>query len=88
MFGYVKAEIPELKVREKEYYRAIYCGLCRRGSIHSIDGFRTYTCNKRKGSRGQARHSRCIHRRSFGNCRGNNSRNILRHGGCFDIQVS
>lgn len=29
MFGYVKAEIPELKVREKEYYRAIYCGLCR-----------------------------------------------------------
>lgn len=29
MFGYVKAEIPEFKVREKEYYRAIYCGLCR-----------------------------------------------------------
>ncbi len=29
MFGYVKAEIPELRVREKEYYRAIYCGLCR-----------------------------------------------------------
>ena len=29
MFGYVKADIPELKVREKEYYRAIYCGLCR-----------------------------------------------------------
>ena len=29
MFGYVKAYAPELKVRENEYYRAVYCGLCR-----------------------------------------------------------
>ncbi len=29
MYGYVRAHSPELKVREQEYYRAIYCGLCR-----------------------------------------------------------
>ncbi len=29
MYGYVKAYVPELKVREQEYYRAVYCGLCR-----------------------------------------------------------
>lgn len=29
MFGYVKAYTPELKVRESDYYRAVYCGLCR-----------------------------------------------------------
>ena len=29
MFGYVKAYNPELRVREAEYYRAVYCGLCR-----------------------------------------------------------
>ncbi len=29
MFGYVKAYAPELRVREAEYYRAVYCGLCR-----------------------------------------------------------
>lgn len=29
MFGYVKPYIPELKVREHELYRALYCGLCR-----------------------------------------------------------
>ncbi|MBQ8163994.1 MAG: hypothetical protein IJZ93_06505 [Clostridia bacterium] len=29
MFGYVKPQIPELKVRENELYRATYCGLCR-----------------------------------------------------------
>ncbi len=29
MFGYVKAFAPELKVREQEYYRGTYCGLCR-----------------------------------------------------------
>ncbi len=29
MFGYIKAYSPELKVRENEYYRAVYCGLCR-----------------------------------------------------------
>lgn len=28
MFGYVKPFKPELKVREWEHYRAIYCGLC------------------------------------------------------------
>ncbi len=29
MFGYVRPYIPELRVRESEYYNAIYCGLCR-----------------------------------------------------------
>ena len=29
MFGYVKTYTPELRVREDEYYRAVYCGLCR-----------------------------------------------------------
>ncbi len=29
MFGYVKIERAELRVREYEYYRAAYCGLCR-----------------------------------------------------------
>lgn len=29
MYGYVRAHTPELKVREQEYYRAVYCGLCR-----------------------------------------------------------
>ena len=29
MYGYVRTHTPELKVREQEYYRAVYCGLCR-----------------------------------------------------------
>lgn len=29
MFGYVKPFVPDLRVREHEMYRAIYCGLCR-----------------------------------------------------------
>ena len=29
MYGYVRIYAPELKVREQEYYRAVYCGLCR-----------------------------------------------------------
>ena len=29
MFGYIKTHAPELRVREQEYYRGIYCGLCR-----------------------------------------------------------
>ena len=29
MFGYVKPFIPELKVKEHEAYKGIYCGLCR-----------------------------------------------------------
>ena len=29
MFGYIKAYAPELRVREHEYYKAAYCGLCR-----------------------------------------------------------
>ena len=29
MFGYVKIQKGELRVREYEYYRAAYCGLCR-----------------------------------------------------------
>ena len=29
MYGYIRIHAPELKVREQEYYRAVYCGLCR-----------------------------------------------------------
>lgn len=29
MFGYIKLNKPECKFREYEYYRGIYCGLCR-----------------------------------------------------------
>ncbi len=29
MYGYVRTHSPELKVREQEYYRAVYCGFCR-----------------------------------------------------------
>lgn len=29
MYGYIRTHVPELKVREQEYYRAVYCGLCR-----------------------------------------------------------
>ncbi len=29
MYGYIRVYEPELKVREQEYYRAVYCGLCR-----------------------------------------------------------
>lgn len=29
MFGYVKAYTPELRMREHEFYRAVYCGLCK-----------------------------------------------------------
>lgn len=29
MFGYIKIDKPECKIREYEYYRAVYCGLCR-----------------------------------------------------------
>ena len=29
MFGYIRTDTPELLVRENEYYKAVYCGLCR-----------------------------------------------------------
>lgn len=29
MFGYIKPDIPELKVKEHELYKATYCGLCK-----------------------------------------------------------
>ena len=29
MFGYVRPWTPDLRVRDYEYYRALYCGLCR-----------------------------------------------------------
>ncbi len=30
MLGYIKTEAGELRVREHQYYRALYCGLCKR----------------------------------------------------------
>ncbi len=35
MFGYIKPFIPNLRVREHELYRAIYCGLCRSMGSHT-----------------------------------------------------
>ncbi len=35
MFGYIKPVKPELKVRELEFYRSIYCGLCRSMGKHT-----------------------------------------------------
>ena len=35
VFGYIKPVKPELKVRELEFYRGIYCGLCRSMGIHT-----------------------------------------------------
>ncbi len=29
VYGYIRTFAPEMKVREQEYYRAVYCGLCR-----------------------------------------------------------
>lgn len=30
MLGYVRTDVPELRVREQQFYRALYCGLCHR----------------------------------------------------------
>ena len=35
MFGYIKPQTSELKVRESIFYRSIYCGLCRSLSNHT-----------------------------------------------------
>ncbi|MBO5670232.1 MAG: hypothetical protein J6S41_01665 [Clostridia bacterium] len=29
MFGYIRPQMPELRVRDVHYYRGVYCGLCR-----------------------------------------------------------
>ena len=29
MFGYIRTDTPEMRVRENEYYKAVYCGLCK-----------------------------------------------------------
>lgn len=34
MFGFVKPFIPELRVKEYEFYKSIYCGLCRSMKKH------------------------------------------------------
>ena len=35
MFGYVKPVVPELLVKENEFYRATYCGICRSMKKHT-----------------------------------------------------
>lgn len=35
MFGYIRPLVDEMKVRENEMYRAIYCGLCRAMGHHT-----------------------------------------------------
>ena len=29
MFGYIKADKPEMKIKEFEIYKAVYCSLCK-----------------------------------------------------------
>ncbi len=40
MFGYIKPEIPDLRVRDNELYKACYCGLCRAMGSHICRGSR------------------------------------------------
>jgi len=35
VYGYVKPYIPELKVKEYDFYRSVYCGLCRSMKKHT-----------------------------------------------------
>ena len=35
MFGYIRPYVPDLRVREHELYRAIYCGLCQSMGKHT-----------------------------------------------------
>jgi len=35
MFGYVRPLVSEMKVRENEMFRALYCGLCRAMGKHT-----------------------------------------------------
>ncbi len=35
MFGYVKPYIPELRVKEYDFYKSVYCGLCRSMQKHT-----------------------------------------------------
>ncbi len=35
MFGYVRPYVPDLRVREHELYRAVYCGLCQSMGKHT-----------------------------------------------------
>ena len=40
MFGYIKPEVPDLRVRDNELYKAYYCGLCRAMGAHICRGSR------------------------------------------------
>ena len=74
MFGYVRVNAPELRVREAEYYRAVYCGLCRTMRKHlgitsaaalSYDTvFLILTRMALTGARGDIRRRRCFKLRS------------------------
>ena len=35
MFGYIRPYVPDLRVREHELYRAVYCGLCHSMGRHT-----------------------------------------------------
>lgn len=35
MFGYVKPFVPELRVKEYDFYKSVYCGLCRSMKKHT-----------------------------------------------------
>ena len=37
MFGVVRPYVPELRVREHEYYKGVYCGLCRSMKKHTTE---------------------------------------------------
>ena len=42
MFGFVKPLVPELKVKDSDFYKSVYCGLCRSMSRHT-GGISTFT---------------------------------------------
>ena len=49
MFGYVRPYRPELRVREDEYYKGTYCGLCKAMGIKNVvevNAFDTVTLEK------------------------------------------
>lgn len=42
MYGYVKPFVPDIRVKEYEFYKSIYCGLCRSMKKHT-GGISTFT---------------------------------------------
>lgn len=91
MFGYIKPLSPELKVKEQEAYRAIYCGLCKQlGRVYgpfvrmtlSYDfAFLAMLAIGVKGERVEFRQERCmVHPLK--------KRNICQENECLDLSAA